>query len=139
MTEAGGPESRVREALYQLKDEHKDIMERVRAVLEATSGRTEQNVVDLLDALFDTLRRHFAHEEYPDGLYDRLGACTPEHRDELRELVDEHFNLLATLRGMIERARAGDRSRLADEARTLAERLREHETKEHALGARLVR
>ncbi|GAB4222489.1 MAG: hypothetical protein Kow0062_20120 [Acidobacteriota bacterium] len=128
----------VRQALYQLKDEHRTIMESVRAVLEAAASPEGTDIVPLLESLHGTLARHFAHEEYPEGLYDRMGACTADHRDELRELVDEHFRLLSMLRGMIERARLGERERLADEARAFAEQLRDHETKEHALGARLA-
>ena len=86
------------------------------------------------------LHRHFQAEEYPGGLYDRLGATSPRFRDDVRELVDDHFRILGTLRGLSSRLRAGDGDleTILRQRGRIATRLAEHEKREHdmALAAR---
>ncbi len=138
MNDSGPAGSRVRETLYELRNEHKLIMEQVRALLAAAETGAGPDVLPMLERLHGTLREHFTREESPAGLYERMGVRAPEHDDELRALVTEHRELISTLDALIGRTRLGRHDTLEADMRTLAERLREHETKEHALGARLV-
>jgi hypothetical protein len=127
--------SPVRRAILELKDEHAQIMGVVDQVANVSDAEA---LGPLLEKLHGLLKSHFAHEEYPDGLYATMGACTAEYRSDLRKLVDEHFGLLSTVRGMSERARLGHTEGLVEEAGDLAQRLRDHETHEHALAAKLA-
>jgi hypothetical protein len=130
--------SAVEQAVASLHGEHQHIDELVRRIRESDSSET---ITGLLEELHDALKKHFAHEEYPGGLYHSLGACTAEHRRDLRVLVDQHFNLLSATRGLLERARLGgpeQRQEIVKEADQLAARLREHETHEHELAKRLA-
>lgn len=129
-------EDAVRKALMELKDEHAAIMLQVEEMVATDDPHRLQPI---LENLHGVLMKHFAHEEYPDGLYHTMGACTPEHRHDLRALVDDHFKILSTLRGMIERAKLGQTAGLHAEAVALGEHMRAHETHEHALAASLVR
>ena len=138
MNDSGPAGSRVREALYELRNEHKLIMEQVRALLAVSEAGAAADVLSRLERLRETLHEHFAREESPEGLYERMGVRAEEHADTLRTLAAEHRDLLSALDTMLERARLGQHDSLVAEAHALAERLREHETKEHALGARLV-
>lgn len=126
----------VRQALMELKNEHAEILGHVQAMLDAPDTAA---LLPILETLHGVLMRHFAHEEYPDGLYHSMGALTSEHRKDLRELVDDHFVILSTLRGMIERAKLQRTETLAADVQALSERLRAHETHEHALAASLIR
>ena len=78
---------------------------------------------------------HFAHEEEPEGLYDSLGVCVPEHREALAELVDEHYRLAAAARSLAERGRwLQERvAALRQEAASLVGVLGRHERREHDL------
>ena len=130
-------EDAVRQAAQELREEHAQIMALVKTIEE---GKDVAAISGQLETLHEVLLKHFAHEEYPKGLYDVMGACTAEHRDELRVLVDQHFSILSNLRGLVERSR-GDAApeTVLTEARALAESLREHETLEHKLAAELSR
>jgi malate synthase len=86
-----------------------------------------------LAELHARLARHFNAEEKPGGLYDALGACAPEHRARVGELVDDHYRLTALVRELGQRAcRAPDDEvdAVRDEVKRLAGQLAEHERRE---------
>ena len=128
-------EAAVRHAAQELRQEHAEIMSLVKQIEDASEPEA---LPGRLERLHEMLLAHFAHEEYPKGLYDVMGACTAEHRDDLRVLVDQHFSILSNLRGLVERSRGGAKPEtLLPEAHAIAETLRAHETLEHQLAARL--
>ena len=92
-------------------------------------------LAQLLEELHRRLKAHFVHEEFSEGLYDAIGALGPSHRDQVRELLDEHYRFLAMVRGLSARAhgRRADGADLIREAAELAEQLHRHEEKELAL------
>ena len=92
----------------ELAHEHatiRTIVDKLRQPQEAP-----KSALPLLDELHGTLASHFAHEEYPGGFYETLGACVPEHGEDLRILLDGHFLILSATQSLKERARgaAGD-------------------------------
>jgi hypothetical protein len=92
----------------------------------ATMGRA-------LVELHARLARHFNAEEKPGGLYDALGACVPENRARVGELVDDHYRLTALVRDLGQRAcRTPDEQADAvrDEVKRLAVLLADHERRE---------
>ncbi len=88
----------------ELSGEHRDI----EALAGQLASAAAREATPLLDRLHDLLLRHFAHEEYPGGFYDALGACAPAVRDDLRVLVDQHFLIVSKLQSLRERARRPD-------------------------------
>lgn len=121
----------------ELSGEHRDIHALAGSLAEATVAEAGP----LLDRLHDLLLRHFAHEEYPGGFYDALGACAPATRDDLRVLVDQHFLIVSKLQSLRERARRPDERAhptFAVEKDALATLLREHERREMELVSRLT-
>jgi len=115
----------------QLADEHRRIM-RLAAYIE--QGPAHDELPELLKTLHDLLVDHFAHEQFPGGLYECLGAWDPRYHDQLRVLVREHCEVLSRARALVERARlAPDAPSLRGEALDLVAALREHETREHRL------
>ncbi len=132
VTTGSGQELR---AVYrQLAGEHRHILE---MVSELQSGPAPDELQSLLESLHAALMAHFAHETYPDGFYQRLGACVPEYSNEIRELVDEHFRILAMLWSIKERVRLGQTEVRGDIA-DFAQVLERHERKEHELAERLM-
>jgi len=98
-------------------------------------------LVDLVDELHSTLVRHFSHEQFPGGLYERMGAYGPEHHGRIRVLVGDHCSILARAGALLERARRSGPAEEADlraDAAALAEAVREHERREHDLAHRLL-
>ena len=92
-----------------------------------------------LDELRSMLTEHFAHEEHAKGFYGLLGARSPRYRRELEEMVREHRTLLASVQGLLERAKAqGDETDLLRQSGELAARLLEHEGREVKLARELV-
>jgi hemerythrin len=125
----------LREVEAKLKDEHKQLAS---ALLQLEAVQETSELAGILDDLHPLLHQHFAHEEYPGGLYDSLGATTPEFRDRVRELVDDHYRILSVVRSTAERARYGageDRRTLLKEGQEIVGWLRRHEEKEHQLAA----
>jgi hypothetical protein len=121
-----------------LVDEHGALRAIVSRLREA---RDPAGQCAVLDELHAALKEHFAHEEFPGGLYQTLGALAREHAAEVRGLVDEHFQLLAAVRGLADEARrpaAGAAGGLRAQALAIADRLRAHEEKEHALAEALA-
>ena len=123
----------IRRAEEGLAEEHRALGQLVGrlASVEALS-----ELVPLLDELHPKLHSHFAHEEYPGGLYDTLGATASTYRDQVRELVDDHFRILAKVRELRGRAGEGDpetAAALIGEARAIIPWLQRHEGREHAI------
>jgi hypothetical protein len=126
--------ARVRDELATEHDAIRALVARLRA-----PGKSQEEAAGLLDELHGRLAEHFAHEEYPGGFYETLGACTHEHGDDLRILVDDHFLLLSTARALRDRARgAGADASFDQEVSTLTDRISSHERREHALAEKLA-
>jgi hypothetical protein len=115
------------EASRELERDHRELDELVGRLAR---GGDLAAMAEALTELHGRLTRHFNAEEKPGGLYDALGACVPEHRALVRELVDDHFRLAALVRDAGERARRGrgdEADALRAEAARLAGLLAEHE------------
>ena len=95
----------------------------------------------LLEQLHTLLIRHFSHEQFPGGLYERMGAHGSRYHDELKTLIEDHCTILSAVRGLLERTRIADETEetrlLGDVGQVLAH-LREHERREHALADKLL-
>ena len=122
----------------ELEEEHRDLMvlvERVRG-LRSTIGLTP-----LLAELHGSLIKHFSREQFPGGLYERMGAHGSRYHDELKVLVQDHCVILSAVRGLLERTRIADPN---DETALLVElaevltHLHDHERREHALADKLM-
>ena len=96
--------------------------------------RSKSLLPELLKSLHDLLVDHFAHEQFPGGLYESMGANQPEHHETLKVLVREHCEILSAARGLVEHAsqRPVD-DELHNEIAQVLRMLREHESREHAL------
>jgi len=134
------PRSRtqLREVLAELVDEHRQLTALLQRLAE---HRSIVGLVPLLEELHTMLITHFAHEQFPGGLYECLGVRSPSRHETLRALVREHCVLLSTARGLLERARTAapaDEGALLDDVAALVEQLREHEEKEYRLAASQV-
>ncbi len=95
----------------------------------------------VLDELHVKLKAHIQHEEFPGGLYESMGALGPQHAHEVRELVDDHFRVLATVRALadeVRRASAPLDPRVLREAVGLAEQLHTHEAVEQRLAEKIL-
>ncbi|HEY3359523.1 MAG TPA: hemerythrin domain-containing protein [Polyangia bacterium] len=131
MTQNGSPEqAALDKARHDLDDEHQQLRRIVGRMREARDTAT---LAAALDELHPRLKEHFAHEEFPNGLYHSMGALARDHAAEVRELVDEHFQLLSAVRGLADEARrhqGGGPEGLLRNAGAIADRLRAHEEKE---------
>ena len=127
--------ARVRDELATEHEAIRDLVTRLRA-----PRRAPQEAFGLLEELHGNLAKHFAHEEFPGGFYETLGACTLEHGDDLRVLVDEHFLLLSAAQSLKERARGAGApdAPFDNEVGALVERIAAHERREHALADKLA-
>lgn len=125
----------LREIHTALADEHRRLMALV-SLLEAE--REISKLPAMLRELHDLLVDHFAHEQFPGGLYEQLGAYGSQHHAELRELIREHCSVLSAARALVEHAeRPQADTRLLCEVAQLIEVLRTHEIKEHRLVRKL--
>jgi hypothetical protein len=122
----------VARAAAELAEEHRAIDAQA-GRLRGASGLEE--FVLALHELSRSLQAHFAHEEQPNGLYDALGVCVPQHRERLSELVDDHYRIAAAARSLEERSRfLRERlNALREEAAGLVSFLERHERRERAL------
>ncbi len=127
-----------------LEQVHSDMADEHRRIMALISRIEAQDSVavlpPMLKTLHDLLVDHFAHEQFPGGLYERMGAHGPEHHETLRTLVREHCEVLSNARALVERSRSVDsvgETRLLHEVAELIEMLRAHEIKEHRLVERL--
>lgn len=128
----------------RLKEVFADISEEHQHIIALMDRLKEPGPLDrlrlLLNELHSTLMSHFAHEQYPGGFYEHLGARYPEHHEAVRELVDDHNFILSAVRGLLERARIGDPqsiSGIEQEVAELAARIEGHELRERELAQRL--
>ncbi|HEY6004901.1 MAG TPA: isocitrate lyase [Anaeromyxobacter sp.] len=112
--------------------------------LEAVIGRLEAAhdgaaLAAALEELVRTLTEHFAHEEHSKGFYGLLGARSPQHRDELEHMVQEHRDILAALKGLGDAAKgAGAPQDVMRRTGELAARLLDHESREMKLAHALA-
>ncbi len=121
----------------ELADEHRCIMALI-ARIEA--GVDADELPETLQQLHDLLVDHFAHEQFPGGLYEQLGAYGPQHHEDLKVLIREHCLVLSAARALVEQARGANAeaaARLDDDVAALLAMLREHEVKEHRLVEKL--
>jgi hypothetical protein len=121
----------------ELEGEHRELRGLVARLREA---RDVGELLPALELLHPALSAHFAHEEFPGGLYEAMGALGAAHSSAVRELVDDHYLFLAAVRGLtaaVRHHREGPIDDLLRQAAALATRLRAHEDKESALTAKL--
>ena len=132
------PRSRSLEEVHaEMADEHRQIMELVKRI---ESQGSLAGLPPMLRDLHDMLVDHFAHEQFPGGLYECMGARSPEHHEDLKVLVRDHCTVLSTARGLVERSRTVDLHggvKLLQEVAELLQMLRDHETREHRLVEKL--
>jgi hypothetical protein len=122
----------------ELVEEHRHLGDLI-VRLEAT--RNPQELAGMLDEMHGVLLRHFAHEQYPGGFYETLGACKPAFRDDLRVLVDQHFRIISGVEGLRQRTRRADAAEwteLKREASAIVAELGQHERRESDLVSRLL-
>ena len=122
----------------ELEAEHHDLMALVEQVREL---RGIVGLAPLLAQLHTALIKHFSHEQFPGGLYERMGAHGSRYHDELKILVRDHCVILSAVRGLLERARIADRddeSALLEEVAQTLTHLHDHERREHALADKLM-
>ena len=121
-----------------LEEEHRGLrglIGRLREVQDTAA------LIALLDDLHGKLKSHFEREEFPGGLYESMGALGPQHADQVRELVDQHFRFMSLLRSLAAEARratAASAAPLLRDAAALAERLHTHEVAEHRLANQIL-
>lgn len=120
-----------------LAEEHAQII----ALLNDLTHNPDQSLlVSRLKRLHTLLVNHFAHEQFPGGLYESMGAFGSCCHDDLRELIREHCLILSEARAVLERAQtmAPDAlDELNNDVMALSELLFRHEHKEHRLAERL--
>ena len=122
-----------------LAEEHQEIMNLVHRLEQ---HRSLVQLVPLLEELHALLINHFAHEQFPGGLYESLGAYGSAHHEDLRVLVNEHCVILSSVRGVLERARLANETQAAqilNEVAAVIASLHQHEHKEHRLAEKLLR
>ncbi len=123
----------VRTASQELADDHRrlhGLIDRLGAAPDAAA------MAEALGELHAALTRHFTEEEKPGGLYDALGVCSPEFRQRLAVLVDEHFRLAGFIRDLRERMKAKEErggNELRAEVAQLVSALAAHEQREHEM------
>jgi len=122
----------------ELATEHQELMS---LIDEVEAFKSSAGIQPLLERLHELLIRHFSHEQFPDGLYDRMGAYGSKWHSQLRILIEDHCVILSGIRAMSERAsRPGsdeDPTFISDLAEVIAH-LRQHEQREHKLAERLM-
>lgn len=111
---------------------------RLLAMLDA--GVPREELKDLLRSLRTGLGVHFELEEGPDGLFPALMEERPHWADSIRELIQEHFEVMFLL-GELGRAVGdvdADRASVERAADAFERRIRAHERKEVELLNRIV-
>ncbi len=122
----------------ELVDEHHELMLLTRRVRD---HRDIIGLAPLLDRLHSLLIKHFSHEQFPGGLYERMGAYGSDYHDELKTLVEDHCTILSSVRGLLERTRIADERdepALLREVSEVLHYLNDHEHREHALADKLM-
>jgi len=123
----------IEEAEAALVAEHGRLGELVRRLDAAEDAEA---LAPLLADLHGALHEHFAHEEYPGGLYERVGACSATFRHRVRALVDDHYQILAKVYGLSRTAVTAKGPDLPELQRSVGDVvawLKRHEALEHEL------
>ena len=124
---------RLEQVRNELTEEHRILRS---LSLRVQVARDPEDVAALLAELHRRLAVHFLHEEFADGWFEALRGIGPAHQARVRELTDEHAQLLATARRLAARAKGPHRGgTLIAEAHALGERLAAHERRELMLAA----
>ena len=122
----------------ELEEEHRDLM----MLVEQVRGHgSTVGLTPLLEQLHTSLIKHFSHEQFPGGLYERMGAHGSRYHDELKILVQDHCIILSAVRGLLERTRVAgrdDEPALLDDLAGVLTHLHDHEHREHALADKLM-
>lgn len=130
-------QEKFRDAHAALAEEHAQIM----ALLDVLKGAPDPSeLVRPLEELHPLLVNHFAHEQFPGGLYESMGAFGSNWHEDLRILIRDHCLILSEAGGILERARSSTldtQEALWADVTALVEHLWEHERKEHNLAKRL--
>lgn len=129
----------ITEAEADLRDEHQHLHQLAGQLQEVSDVA---GLRELTDELYNQLRAHFRNEEYPGGLYDRIGATSPHHAEDVRELVGEHYHVLTSVFRLRAMAYQDDResiSDIVDELEAVMTTIREHEKREHKLAAEAMK
>ena len=139
---------RVRELHEELNDDHKQIMTLVDELIVPHTPRTTDELAMLLQELQNSLQKHISREQSPGGLYDYLGAFSPEFYGELgmMMLLNEHISMLSTIPALTDRALSSHTNHAGDAvalelyhgAIDLSMCLVEHELKENIIIHRLT-
>jgi hypothetical protein len=134
----GDVRSDIERTYRALADEHHEIM----SVVERLEQRHSlAQLVPMLEELHALLINHFAHEQFPGGLYESLGAYGSAHHEDLRVSVNEHCVILSSVRGVLERARLANETQAAqilNEVAAAIKSVHQHEHKEHRLTEKLL-
>jgi hypothetical protein len=121
------------DAADEIHAQHDDLHERVMGLKRI---RDMDALVSALKALRQSLIRHFAQEEGPEGFRPIVTQSAPYHLDRMYRLFDEHKGFLTTLSLLLERAEAKreeERQDIHEEVAMFVDRLRVHEREETQL------
>lgn len=129
-------------SFVELREELTEEHRKVRWLVdEIRDHRTLAELRPLLEELHTTLIRHFSHEQFPGGLYEYMGARESRYHPDLKILIEDHCNILSSVRGLLERTRmpttVNEATLLVDVDRVI-EYLIDHEHREHALADKLM-
>jgi len=123
----------IEKAEAELHAEHKQIHV---AAAELQTIKDAPKLIQKLTDLHQLLREHFAHEEFPGGLYDRMGACSAQFRHEVRQLAGEHYEVLTTVLSLRKRLWDEGQDGVSDVIQDVGDvvaTVRGHEIREHEL------
>lgn len=117
---------------------HRSVLDAATALMQA--AQVEQ-VATRLDALGAVVRTHFADEEGPGGLFDRIVEVHPGAQPSVDVFVAEHREILASvdaLRSALRDVGGGDAAEVERLRARLVERIRSHEARESRLLAEVT-
>jgi len=130
------------EELYRAVALNNDEHARLRPILASIeSAQGLEALVPLLKELHQALMRHFAGEQFPDGLFDVIEQVNPEHANSLRELEGEHSFFMHKVRDLIFHARTpgeNNPEELLNGAQELVRKFRVHEERENTVVAQIL-
>ena len=133
-----GNQSRTLKLQEQLDQEHRELFDHLREVLSAHST---VELAPRLQQLYADLLRHFTHEQAPGGFYSNLEAFNAQFGPETKILIDDHRQILSSLRRLIEQTESDESDTLValgSGVAALAKQIRRHERKEHRFATRLL-
>ncbi len=125
-------------ASSRMADEHRQLMGLI-SRLEA--AESDFDISSYLEELHNLLIDHFAHEQFPGGLYECMGGYGSGHHDELAILIRQHCEILSSVGGLLERAKVSDpsdREGLFTDLERVVDMLDAHERREHRLASNLM-